>query len=112
MGFSRALLGAQFLGCHLRRHGEGDNPDEQAHLFRDRKTGVLQIEALGFRFAEQAFDGPPLAVSGQGVMGRAIADDDRSPRTTARSSQTTPVYQRKPAQTFSSPSLTIPGNVA
>ena len=55
---------------------ESDEAEEQGEL-AGGEPGVLEIEAAGFGVAEEAFDGPALAVGREGGAGRGVGGDDR-----------------------------------
>ena len=47
---------------------EGDEAEEQVELAGGDEPGVLEVEAAGLGVAEEAFDGPALAVSREGCL--------------------------------------------
>ena len=55
---------------------EGDEAEEQVELAGGDEPGVLEVEAAGLGVAEEALDGPALAVSREGGAGRGVGGDD------------------------------------
>ncbi len=57
--------------------GESDKRHQEGELARVGDAGILKVEASGLGVAEQAFDGPSLAVGGQRLSGRDVGDHDQ-----------------------------------